>query len=260
MDNAQLWQRIDHPRPSTHSVKWLYLLCALIIGGAMAYVGMRWEDIPSPVPTHWGADGPDDFAPKSISAVFMGSFIFIGTIVLMVVVTGLATYAMKQNESEDHPIDRRLQSELNRVLTAKMIAYISLALALVIAVVQVCSVLPQYQHVMDGMGLFIGIMILVLVVLVLLLWWASAQTRGLQRAIEKAQQSGRMPEGAEVEGVNDHYKFGLFYYNPKDPRVTVERRFGIGIDFNYARWQGKLFAAIIFGTVVACVALPFLLS
>ncbi|GGG78858.1 DUF1648 domain-containing protein [Corynebacterium pelargi] len=260
MDNAQLWQRIDHPRPSTRSVKWLYLLCALIIGGAMAYVGMRWEDIPSPVPTHWGADGPDDFAPKSISAVFMGSFIFIGTIVLMVVVTGIATYAMKQNESEDHPIDRRLQSELNRVLTAKMIAYISLALALVIAVVQVCSVLPQYQHVMDGMGLFIGIMILVLVVLVLLIWWASAQTRGLQRAIEKAQQSGRMPEGAEVEGVNHHYKFGLFYYNPEDQRVIVERRYGIGIDFNYARWQGKLFAAIIFGTVVACVALPFLLS
>lgn len=55
------------------------------------------------------------------------------------------------------------------------------------------------------------------------------------------------------------YKWGAFYYNPADPSVIVEKRYGIGIDFNYATWQGKTFAAFVLVTLAACLALPFII-
>lgn len=41
------------------------------------------------------------------------------------------------------------------------------------------------------------------------------------------------------------YKLGLFYYNPNDPAIMVEKRVGIGYDFNYATWPAKIFIVII---------------
>ncbi|MEX3564040.1 DUF5808 domain-containing protein [Corynebacterium phoceense] len=60
---------------------------------------------------------------------------------------------------------------------------------------------------------------------------------------------------------NDHlYKAGMFYYNPDDPAVLVEKRFGVGIDFNYARWQAKAFLAAIAVLIIGSIALPLLVS
>ena len=38
---------------------------------------------------------------------------------------------------------------------------------------------------------------------------------------------------------------GMFYYNPDDPAVTVEKRYGVGLDFNYAHWQAKVFMVVV---------------
>lgn len=260
MDNSQLWQKVERPQPSARGLKWLYLLSVLIVGAAMAYVRLRWDDIPSPVPTHWGADGSDAFGQKSVSTVFIGSFIGLGVILFMAMIAGIAVFAMQQHESEGQPIDRRLQQEFNRVLTAKMLAYISLGLAVMFAVLQVRSVLPEYQSVMNGPGLYLGIIAATVVAMAVVIWWTSMQLRGLQAAIQQAHAAGRFPDGTQLEGTHQHYKLGLFYYNPEDSRVVVERRFGVGIDFNYTHWQGKLFLALIVATTLVCMTLPFVLG
>ena len=58
---------------------------------------------------------------------------------------------------------------------------------------------------------------------------------------------------------DEHYKWGMFYYNPEDPAVMVDKRFGVGVDFNYAHWQGKAFLAFIALVLLASISLPFLL-
>ena len=50
------------------------------------------------------------------------------------------------------------------------------------------------------------------------------------------------------------------YYNPDDPAVLVDKRFGTGMSFNYARWQAKAFLVISFVILVGSIALPFMLS
>ena len=52
----------------------------------------------------------------------------------------------------------------------------------------------------------------------------------------------------------DHWKFGLIYFNKEDPSVFVERRFGIGSTFNLARWQAWLFiGGLVLFTVLTLV-------
>ncbi|WP_079700546.1 DUF5808 domain-containing protein [Daejeonella lutea] len=56
-----------------------------------------------------------------------------------------------------------------------------------------------------------------------------------------------------------HYKWRLFYYNPDDPSIFVDKQFGIGWDLNFAHrksWYLMLFL-ILFPTLV--VLIPVLL-
>ena len=60
---------------------------------------------------------------------------------------------------------------------------------------------------------------------------------------------------------NDHlYKWGVMYYNPDDPAVLVDKRFGTGMSFNYARWQAKVFFGLVILILVGSLALPVLLG
>jgi hypothetical protein len=44
------------------------------------------------------------------------------------------------------------------------------------------------------------------------------------------------------------WKWGLIYYNPDDPAVIVEKRFGIGYTFNFGRaWSWVLVATLLAG-------------
>ena len=52
----------------------------------------------------------------------------------------------------------------------------------------------------------------------------------------------------------------MFYYNPDDPAVMVDKRFGVGMDFNYATWQAKAFMAFVALVLIGSIALPLLLS
>jgi len=56
-----------------------------------------------------------------------------------------------------------------------------------------------------------------------------------------------------------YWKLGDFYYNPDDPALFVEKRVGIGWDFNYARPAAKIImgfiAILIIGVIVLAIAM-----
>lgn len=55
---------------------------------------------------------------------------------------------------------------------------------------------------------------------------------------------------------DDYYIMGLFYYNEKDPCKMVEKRMGIGYDFNYAHALGK---ALMVLAVIFMIAIPIIM-
>jgi hypothetical protein len=57
--------------------------------------------------------------------------------------------------------------------------------------------------------------------------------------------------------VSDHYRGGVFYVNPQDPRLWVEKRMGVGWTLNFAHpaapWVMVLLLGVTVGIVVAAV-------
>ena len=46
-------------------------------------------------------------------------------------------------------------------------------------------------------------------------------------------------------GDDKYWKLGTFYYNPDDPALIVEDRFGTNIGFNYARLPAKILMGLL---------------
>lgn len=42
-----------------------------------------------------------------------------------------------------------------------------------------------------------------------------------------------------------NYILRAFYHNPKDKSLMVPMRYGSGVDFNYARWPGRVVVALV---------------
>lgn len=57
-----------------------------------------------------------------------------------------------------------------------------------------------------------------------------------------------MPVGGGLQdrpGDAGHWRRKIFYVNPGDEAFFVPMRYGGGMDFNYARWPGKLMAVLV---------------
>lgn len=53
---------------------------------------------------------------------------------------------------------------------------------------------------------------------------------------------------------DDNWIYGLFYYNPKDGRVNIERRDGMGVTINMAHPLGKIYTGIVILVLIGTVA------
>ena len=65
-----------------------------------------------------------------------------------------------------------------------------------------------------------------------------------------AQKTSKLKEHYKTENEfeeddDDYWVYGLFYYNPKDARLNVEKRVGIGSTINMAHPMGKVISGII---------------
>lgn len=49
---------------------------------------------------------------------------------------------------------------------------------------------------------------------------------------------------------NDHYKFGVFYYNKDDRSPFVKKKYGLGITMNWASPWAWLIAVAIVSAIV----------
>lgn len=58
-------------------------------------------------------------------------------------------------------------------------------------------------------------------------------------------------DGKKINRSDDsNWKLGSFYYNPDDPAVFVEKRFGVGFTCNFARPLSWLFIIVLIGIII----------
>jgi uncharacterized membrane protein len=180
------------------------------------YARSHWNQIPDRVTVHIGFRGPDRWVTRSPRSVY-------GLIVLNGLLCGLMLairYGVRHGTRRVAVDGASAQAEAHfrRIITWLLVAveYLMVTLAWVF--------LFSSPHVATILG--IGVLILTVFLVFALL----RMGQGGSRAAPGGPSGDRTPDAC--------WKWGMFYINPSDPALFVEKRFGIGYTVNLGnRWS-----------------------
>ncbi len=201
------------------------LLCA-----SAAYLELHWQRIPALLPLHWKLDGqPDVWAARSISTVFSPLLIAAMTLVaLTLLLYGTAHWV--RPIYADGPNGRQ-ESRFRRAISLMLLA-IEYWIAALFSALALRPLLPAaLQHPSALTVLTALIPGLIAIALTGVLMWLGQG--GSRMSPAPHARDSRQPVGDRTE--DRFWKLGVFYFNPDDPAVMVEKRFGLGYTVNFAR-------------------------
>lgn len=227
----------------------------IILLVAAGYVSSQWQDIPDTFPTHFGNGfQPDEWSEKTVASVFFPTY-FCGALVAGFGLLVLWMFNGNVPARSDSSLSNRILQDVIRKSAAMWLALLTLAMVIMFAAIQVVLVIPAAMD-KAPIAIMVGLVLVVGTSLAMIAALASKKS-ALQPAVDRYVErvASTNSEGRDND---EHYKWGMLYHNPDDPAVMVEKRFGVGMDFNYAHWQGKAFITAMLLMLVGCVALPVL--
>jgi uncharacterized membrane protein len=194
------------------------------LAGAAFYLRSRWAELPERFPIHWGFDGrPNGWANRNFAGVF-GPLIIAG-----VVAASMALFASLLRRDRNTRGAEAPAAAERRFRRAVLWALLATEYLVVVVSIWV-SLLPLAAAASGGMAgppriaPFVAL-ILTFVVTVTVILARIGHGARLAAARDGAQVGRRSPESC--------WKAGIFYVNPDDPAIFVEKRFGIGYTLNF---------------------------
>lgn len=186
------------------------------------FLHAHWSAIPDKFPVHWAADGsPNGWSFKSIKGVY-GPLLFAAEICLVLVTFACASW-----------FGARRSTARNGILSVMVAVEYSLAIIFgALVPLQALYAVPGWVTI-----------VFALAPMPLLIAYI----------MKKASEPSGPPEQTPIEC----WKAGMFYYNPADPVVMVEKRTGFGYTFNFANpWSWALMIVLALVVVTAPLVLP----
>jgi uncharacterized membrane protein len=201
---ADLW-----PRP-----RWLLALPYLILFCSAGWLAMHWQSIPGRFPVHFDQNGiPNEWSSRSISGVY--GILIVGLVVCLLIHTMMLI---------GKHVRRLPQATMRARAFNWMLLEITIGLALLIGAL---AQLALYGTVLSHSLLLQVIISCILAVIVIIPTTTFLIMVKRERATPVADSGDRTPDRC--------WKWGLIYFNPGDPAVFVEKRFGVGYTVNWAR-------------------------
>ena len=195
----------------------VWVLPLLLLAATAAYVHNSQEHLPERIPTHHGFQGPDRWGPKNARTLY--GPLAVGALVLVNLSTIGIALARSPHQTPGLIANTRLLLALTYAI-AVMFAVFGSAPARELQGARIPGWVP--------LGIFFGALIA--------FGWPVIRTHG--------------ELGAEPVSTPEHaWRGGIVYYNPADPNLVVEKRFGIGYTLNMAH----RFAWLVVGQLVVLV-------
>jgi len=190
----------------------------VILATAATWLYLHWDQIPARFPVHFGADGlPNRWAERTIKGVYGPSF-FCAEICAWVLIMALAGW-FGSRRSRSRPV------MLGGVIAVEYM----LGLLFALIAIQPLVGIPIWLVVLSPMVILIPLIIVM--------------TNKMSRPWEPMDPTP-----------NECWKANVFYYNPNDAALFVEKRDGLGYTFNFAnRWSWALLLSLVL--VIASVPL-----
>ncbi len=198
-----------------------------ILAAAALYLQANWSKMPERFPVHWGFSGqPDRWATKSWQTAAMP--LIAGA--LLVVLMLLLGWAISRTSPRARVPGTGGWTERFRRANLRLIVAIACCLSLMLAAI---SVAPLFG---GRTFAFVWIPLAAMFACILGFGWKIVRIS--------------LEPGSGSDGTPDQcWKFGQIYYNPGDPALMVEKRFGFGYTLNLgnptAWWLIALLVAII---------------
>jgi uncharacterized membrane protein len=182
----------------------------VLLALAALFLNDHWSSLPVRFPVHFGLDGtPDRWVEKSFRGVY-GPLILGGEICALLIAIGVSGWFGA----------RRTALRAN-VLGLLIITEYWLALLFSVIALQPVLDIPAWAIVIPTLSVpFLAV------------------AYAMRKAGAPSDPSERTPENC--------WKFGVFYYNPNDAALFVERRTGFGYTINFGnRWSWAFSAGLI---------------
>jgi uncharacterized membrane protein len=229
------------PRPAALPGGWpLHAGPFVLLIAAALYLQSHWSSLPERFPIHWGFDGrPNGWATRSLAGVYGLLFIAVltvGTIALLAALTQRRSRPV-QVAGAPAQAERRYRRTVGWLLVA--VEY-QITFAFLWGALFPLFQSPPYRLTQAP---FVGALLIGSVVVVLLL--AAILTSMGQGGTRLAHlpAPGTAPIGDRTPDAC--WKGGIFYVNPDDPALFIEKRFGIGYTLNFAHPTAWLLMAFL---------------
>lgn len=235
-----------HNHPIRLPLLWLVPPIVVLLVTILIAV-LRYPALPAIIPIHFGLDGqPNQWSSKLVGVV--------STLLPAILVTALLlglTYFLPRarqqidpaNPAEDALYQRSLRQALGKILIilSTLVNLIFLCTELIIT-----NVLPADS---SNRIFSLVIMLVVLLIVAVPVYIVYAVTKN-----RPAHLAGTASSTIVARDDDQYWRAGMFYYNPEDPALVVEKRIGIGWTLNFGNSQAKIIS-IIFVIVIVAIAL-----
>lgn len=234
------------PRPSgTLIPSWWELVPLSVIALTVILLVLRYPTAPAAVPTHFDLTGhADQFATKSIWTFFSIVGVQLGVwVILTLLGVGLSRSRVAPSAGAAGASYRLMWARL--VFVIKTATLIELGIA---------DLLPTSNQEPGALAGPLAVLPIAFLLTILVLTLTLALRYG-QSGWRRRRGTGS-PMTARGDATPDRaWIGGLFYYNPDDPALFVEKRFGLGWTLNFGHPQARL---ILIGLLLVPLVLSLL--
>lgn len=238
-----------HNQKMTISLAW-YLPHLLLVAGTIMYSLLNFEKFPDLIPMQYSFSGEvTRSVPKRLSSVLLLSGISLAMIVVFIV----SHFSIAKSKQVVESKDPEGSIERNRRFRYSWSVFLAITGFLVVLLMCIGQLSPLFNWSSNTFLFFCFTFVGLIVFGALIL---SIRTGQGGSRIKLAQSQGK-PEITAVADLDKYWKAGIFYWNPNDPAIFVEKRFGIGWSINYAR---PLSWIVIIGIVVIVIIPAIFLS
>ncbi|MGY3765131.1 DUF5808 domain-containing protein [Vagococcus vulneris] len=225
---------------------WLFILInSLLIVFGIIYTLINYDEIPAQIPMRFDVRmEPVIFMSKTWLHLMMIPFIQI-FLMLVSVITNRALIKSKQQLSLNQTKTYQKNDVAFRKINSISLFVTVVLLQLLFLFIQIATITPNFNYTV----------LLVVIALVLI----SIVAVNLYVGIKYRQSGDGLTPDVNFDVTNDdeYWKGGIFYYNPQDPSVWLEKKVGTGLTLNMAKWQAW---ALLFATIILPIAMMILLK
>lgn len=212
----------------------------------------NYQNIPDKLVTQWDFN----MNPTTITEKTWGSVMMIPAmqvfITIVMAISNQAYLSAKQQIDGKNPTASSTKSKKFRRQSSLLNLVISILTQLLFVAIQLVTV---FERVSPKVVMILSLVFTILII-GLVLWFSLyyGQSGDRLKTIEINEEEA--PKGNIVTVDDDeNWKLGMFYFNKQDPSFWVEKRMGVGMTFNLAKWQSWAF---LIGVIVLPLLLVFL--